>query len=131
MLSWYCMCVVAEAAQCLVDMPPRSEEELDPVTLHNIALTSMGKDPTLGFQKLQFLLQQPSFPAETFCNLLLLYIKFEVGLLYATSALCHFFSHSILTASNELNGLVLNFVRSIRLFQFVDVFNRLCLFAFI
>lgn len=60
-------------------MPPRSEEELDAVTLHNQALMNMEAEPTRGFQKLQFLLQQNPFPPETFGNLLLLYIKYEVG----------------------------------------------------
>lgn len=67
-----------EAAQeALTDMPPRAEEELDPVTLHNQALMNMEQQPTQGFEKLQFLLQQNPFPPVTFGNLLLLYIKFE------------------------------------------------------
>ncbi|XP_073425699.1 intraflagellar transport protein 70A isoform X2 [Dendrobates tinctorius] len=67
-----------EAAQeALTDMPPRSEEELDPVTLHNQALMNMEANPTDGFEKLQFLLQQNPFPPETFGNLLLLYCKYE------------------------------------------------------
>lgn len=65
------------ARVALTDMPPRSEEELDPVTLHNNALINMETNPTEGFQKLQYLLQQDSFPPETFANLLLLYIKYE------------------------------------------------------
>ncbi|XP_056376610.1 tetratricopeptide repeat protein 30A isoform X1 [Hyla sarda] len=67
-----------EAAQeALTDMPPRSEEELDPVTLHNQALMNMEAKPTEGFEKMQFLLQQNPFPPETFGNLLLLYCKYE------------------------------------------------------
>uniref|UniRef100_A0A8C5PJ56 Tetratricopeptide repeat protein 30 n=1 Tax=Leptobrachium leishanense TaxID=445787 RepID=A0A8C5PJ56_9ANUR len=67
-----------DAAQdALTDMPPRSEEELDPVTLHNQALINMDAKPTEGFEKLQFLLQQNPFPPETFANLLLLYCKYE------------------------------------------------------
>ena len=58
-------------------MPPRSEEELDPVTLHNQALMNMEDRPTEGFEKIQYLLQQPTCPKEAFSNLLLLYIKFE------------------------------------------------------
>jgi len=66
-----------EAAQeALTDMPPRSEEELDPVTLHNQALMHMEEDPTTGFKKMNFLLSQPPFPPETFGNLLLLYCKY-------------------------------------------------------
>uniref|UniRef100_A0AAR2KGM1 Tetratricopeptide repeat protein 30 n=1 Tax=Pygocentrus nattereri TaxID=42514 RepID=A0AAR2KGM1_PYGNA len=67
-----------EAAQeALTDMPPRSEEELDPVTLHNQALMNMDTKPSEGFEKLAFLLQQSPFPPVTFGNLLLLYCKYE------------------------------------------------------
>ena len=65
------------AQETLTDMPPRAEEELDPVTLHNQALMNMDAKPTEGFEKLQFLLQQNPFPPETFGNLLLLYCKYE------------------------------------------------------
>jgi tetratricopeptide repeat protein 30 len=65
------------AMEALTDMPPRSEEELDPVTLHNQALMTMDSNPGEGFEKLQFLIQQPSFPPETFANLLILYCKYE------------------------------------------------------
>ncbi|KAA3672981.1 tetratricopeptide repeat protein 30 [Paragonimus westermani] len=65
------------ASEALTDMPPRTEEELDHITLHNQALMNMENEPAAGFQKLQFLLQQETFPPETFANLLLLYIKYE------------------------------------------------------
>ncbi|XP_064618669.1 intraflagellar transport protein 70A-like [Lineus longissimus] len=65
------------ACEALTDMPPRAEEELDHVTLHNQALMNMEALPTQGFEKLQFLLQQVPFPPETFGNLLLLYVKYE------------------------------------------------------
>ncbi|XP_065221761.1 intraflagellar transport protein 70A [Planococcus citri] len=65
------------AREALTDMPPRSEEELDAVTLHNQALMNMDTKPTEGFEKLQFLLQQNPFPAETLGNLLILYCKYE------------------------------------------------------
>ena len=58
-------------------MPPRSEEELDPVTLTNMALMNMDDDPTGGFKKLNFLLQNPPFPNEVFPNILLLYAQYE------------------------------------------------------
>ncbi|XP_064469496.1 intraflagellar transport protein 70A-like [Ornithodoros turicata] len=68
----------AEAArEALTDMPPRSEEELDPITLHNQALLNMENSPAEGFEKLQFLLCQPPFPPETFGNLLLLYCRYD------------------------------------------------------
>mmetsp|Transcript_11778 Transcript_11778/g.26674 ORF Transcript_11778/g.26674 Transcript_11778/m.26674 type:complete len:646 (+) Transcript_11778:99-2036(+) len=65
-----------EAAQdALNDMPPRSEAELDPVTLHNQALMQMEDNPTEGFRKLNFLLGVHPSPPETLVNLLLLYCK--------------------------------------------------------
>ncbi|XP_012682709.2 tetratricopeptide repeat protein 30A isoform X2 [Clupea harengus] len=63
--------------EALTDMPPRSEQELDPVTLHNQALMNIDSKPTEGFEKLAFLLQQNPFPPVTFGNLLLLYCKYE------------------------------------------------------
>lgn len=68
---------IESAREALSDMPPRHEHELDAVTLHNLALTSIDMKPTDGFEKLHFLLQQDPFPPETFANLLLLYCKFE------------------------------------------------------
>jgi len=68
---------ISQAREALADMPPRSENELDPVTLHNTALMNMETDPNGGFKKLNFLLSRPPFPAETFGNLLLLYVKFQ------------------------------------------------------
>lgn len=65
------------AREAMTDMPPRSEEELDPCTLHNMALMNFTNKPSDGFAKLQFLLQQNPFPPETFGNLLLLYLKYE------------------------------------------------------
>uniref|UniRef100_A0A3Q2UKE8 Tetratricopeptide repeat protein 30 n=1 Tax=Fundulus heteroclitus TaxID=8078 RepID=A0A3Q2UKE8_FUNHE len=73
----YQMKNVKAAQEALTDMPPRSEEELDPVTLHNQALVNMDLKPSEGFEKMAFLLQQPSFPRVTFGNLLLLYCKHE------------------------------------------------------
>ena len=58
-------------------MPPRQEDELDPVTLMNQALLSIEDDPAIGFKKLNFLIQNPPFPPETFPNLLLLYCKYN------------------------------------------------------
>lgn len=76
----YKMKQVEEARDSLTDMPPRSEEELDPVTLHNTALINMDKDANAGFDKLQFLLQQNPCPPETFGNLLLLYVVVSLKL---------------------------------------------------
>ena len=46
-------------------MPPREEEELDPVTLHNQALMNMEDEAETGFLKLQFLLQHNPCPPGT------------------------------------------------------------------
>jgi tetratricopeptide repeat protein 30 len=59
----------------------RLESELDPVTLHNLALASMDKSPGAGFKKLNFLLSSGTFPPETFANLLLLYCAPQHGFL--------------------------------------------------
>jgi tetratricopeptide repeat protein 30 len=66
-----------EAKMALSDMPPRSETEYDPVTLHNQALMHMDSNATEGFRKLNYLLQHPPFPPETLVNLLLLYCKYN------------------------------------------------------
>eukprot|EP00814_Leptocylindrus_danicus_P015931 CAMPEP_0116017596 /NCGR_PEP_ID=MMETSP0321-20121206/8139_1 /TAXON_ID=163516 /ORGANISM="Leptocylindrus danicus var. danicus, Strain B650" /LENGTH=647 /DNA_ID=CAMNT_0003487813 /DNA_START=53 /DNA_END=1996 /DNA_ORIENTATION=- len=64
-----------EAKMALNDMPPRNENELDAVTLHNQAILNINEDPTSGFRKLNHLLSNPPFAAETFGNLLLLYCQ--------------------------------------------------------
>jgi tetratricopeptide repeat protein 30 len=66
-----------DAREALADMPPRSDAELDPVTLMNQALMNMDTMADDGFEKMNFLLQQPAFPPETFGNLLLLYCKYQ------------------------------------------------------
>lgn len=65
------------AKEALTDMPPRLESELDPVSLHNIALMNMEADATGGFEKLAYLLTQGICPPETFGNLMLLYLKYQ------------------------------------------------------
>ena len=47
---------IPAAKEALIDMPPRGEDELDPVTLHNQALMNMDEDASGGFKKLNFLL---------------------------------------------------------------------------
>nr|CAG4641541.1 EOG090X0302 [Eurycercus lamellatus] len=88
-------CIDEGSREALTDMPPRLETELDPVTLHNMALLTADANPSESFDKLQFLLQQQvaqqlqqtdnpdlgagplACPPETFANLLLLYCKYE------------------------------------------------------
>lgn len=79
------------AREALTDMPPRNENELDMITLHNLAIMNMEEDPTGGFQKLTFLINSEGFPRETFVNLCLLYLKYEVSayiLTHSFSILC-------------------------------------------
>jgi tetratricopeptide repeat protein 30 len=71
----YTMRNYEQAGDALKDMPPRTEQELDAVTLHNQALLQMDKEATIGFKKMKHLIQNPPFPPETFANLLLLYCK--------------------------------------------------------
>ncbi|KAH0790545.1 TPR Domain containing protein [Histomonas meleagridis] len=66
-----------EAKDALNELPNRSEEELDLITLHNTALVTMEDDPSSSFSKLNFLLTQEPPLSETFRNLLLGYCKFE------------------------------------------------------
>ncbi len=60
-------------------MPPRNVNELDTITLHNLAIMNMEEDATGGFEKLTFLISNEVFPRETFVNLCLLYLKYEVS----------------------------------------------------
>lgn len=66
------------AREALNDMPPRAEEELDPVTLHNQALMNIDQDFATGCRKLNFLLGNPPHPPQTFGNLLILYCKYAL-----------------------------------------------------
>lgn len=67
-----------------MDLPPRAEHELDPITLHNMALTDPS-GPGSGLRRLAFLLDlgPPTCPQETFANLLLLCCRHEI---YDTAA---------------------------------------------
>ena len=62
------------ARECLTDMPPRTQAELDTVTLHNRALFVYGIDqPQQCAQELESLLSEGlNFPPEAFANLILL-----------------------------------------------------------
>jgi tetratricopeptide repeat protein 30 len=48
---------IQEAKDALNEMPYRDDEELDSVTLHNLALVYIDKDPDDSFKKLNFLLK--------------------------------------------------------------------------
>lgn len=62
-----------------MDLPPRTEPELDPVTLHNMALTGDQTGGSVKLRRLAFLLELgPICPMETFSNLLLLCCKHEM-----------------------------------------------------
>ncbi|KAL3826625.1 hypothetical protein ACHAXA_010550, partial [Cyclostephanos tholiformis] len=49
------------------------KENLDTVTIHNDAIVNIEKDPSVGIQKIEFLLSNHPFPQETLGNLLTLY----------------------------------------------------------
>lgn len=76
--------LVDGAREALIDLPPRSEPELDPVTLHNLALTD-SSGAGIALRRLAFLLElgPPTTPPETFSNILLLCCKHEI---YDTAA---------------------------------------------
>lgn len=65
------------AKEAMTDMPPRREDELDAVTLHNQAIIYADDDPTTAFKKLTYLISNPPYPPETFGNLLLLHCKYQ------------------------------------------------------
>jgi tetratricopeptide repeat protein 30 len=70
---------VEASREALMDLPPRSEPELDPVTLHNMALTGDQSNGTVKLRRLAFLLELgPICPLETFSNLLILCCKHEM-----------------------------------------------------
>lgn len=66
-----------DAKDALAELPNRSDEDLDPISLHNTALITMDEDPKGAFSKLTFLLDSNSPVTETFRNLLLGYCKYE------------------------------------------------------
>lgn len=66
-----------EAKDSLNELPMRSEDDLDQITLHNTALVTMDEDPSGAFSKLTFLLTSDAPVTETFRNLLIGYCKFE------------------------------------------------------
>ncbi|KAL0210454.1 hypothetical protein RCL1_004890 [Eukaryota sp. TZLM3-RCL] len=66
---------IENAKVSMSEMPPRNINELDPITLHNMALLEAETDPTSAIKKLSFLLEQPPFPPETLSNLILLQLK--------------------------------------------------------
>lgn len=61
----------------MMDLPPRSEPELDPVTLHNLAVTKGGPE---GLRRLSYLLAlgAPACPQQSLSNLLLICCKHEL-----------------------------------------------------
>lgn len=64
-----------EAAEALNDIPPRKEEDVDPITLHNTALFEADLKPQDCFRKLAYLLKEDRAPPPTFINLLILFCR--------------------------------------------------------
>ena len=83
---------VQAAKDALNDMPPREDSELDSVTLHNLALVEIEKDPDDSFKKLNFILKNPPCPPEALANLLILYCKYEQ----------YDLAHDVLSENSEL-----------------------------
>ena len=81
-MKFFVYCLDNAAREALTDMPPRNVNELDMITLHNLAIMNMEEDATGGFEKLTFLISNEGFPRETFVNLCLLYLKYEVRISY-------------------------------------------------
>jgi tetratricopeptide repeat protein 30 len=99
-----------EARDALNELPMRSEEDLDLITLHNTALVTMEDDPTSSFQKLNFLLtREPPLP-ETFRNLLLGYCKLEYYA-YASDLL----AENTELATRTMGQAMLDFLRAVLL----------------
>ena len=99
---------IEAAAEAMTDMPPRSEDELDSVTLHNSALVNMANAPTEGFEKLQYLLSTGSAPPVTFSNLIILYLKYEYFSLAADTM-----AENQELASKFMDPYLFNFVESL------------------
>ncbi|XP_022658940.1 tetratricopeptide repeat protein 30A-like isoform X2 [Varroa jacobsoni] len=68
---------IADAKEALTDMPPRAQQDIDAVSLHNQALIQLESSPSSSFDKLHFLVEQGSGPAEAFANLVLVCCRFE------------------------------------------------------
>ena len=92
---------IQEARDAINEMPPRNDEELDSVTLHNLALVNIEKDPDDSFKKLNFLLKNPPCPPEALANLLILYCKYEQ----------YDLAHDVLSENEELKMKYLSDVR--------------------
>ncbi|XP_028966345.1 tetratricopeptide repeat protein 30A [Galendromus occidentalis] len=68
---------LSAAKEALTDMPPRAQQDIDAVSLHNQALIQVESAPSSSFDKLHFLVEQGTGPQEAFANLVLLYCRFE------------------------------------------------------
>eukprot|EP00388_Colpodella_angusta_P005172 GDKJ01016178.1.p1 GENE.GDKJ01016178.1~~GDKJ01016178.1.p1 ORF type:complete len:782 (+),score=139.78 GDKJ01016178.1:55-2400(+) len=64
-----------EAYEALNDVPPRPEEEVDYITLHNLALFEADSKPQESFRKLAHLVDNRRAPATTLKNLLILFCR--------------------------------------------------------
>eukprot|EP00736_Rhodelphis_marinus_P012822 Rmarinus@m.23782 len=93
------------AKDALLYLPPRAEEELDACTLHNQAILNMDSNATGGFKKLKYLIDNPPFPNEAFCNLVLLYLQHEL-FDQAADLLAQFPGLAIRNLSPDVNAFV-------------------------
>jgi tetratricopeptide repeat protein 30 len=115
-----------EARAALNELPMRSEKDLDMISLHNSALTTIEDNPSSAFRKRNFLLTQESPLSETFLNLLPGYCK------------CEYYSYAsdLLTENAELAKTtigqpMLDFLDAVLMFsaskeEAYRKFNKLC-----
>lgn len=66
---------LSSCADCIGSMPPRLEEDLDPVSLHNSAVFSAQGNPAEAIKKLDHLLTLSSKPTETIANFVLICLR--------------------------------------------------------
>jgi tetratricopeptide repeat protein 30 len=99
-----------EAREALNELPMRSEEDLDMITLHNTALVTMDENPSDAFRKLNFLLTQEPPLQETFKNLLLGYCKYEY---YSTAS--DLLAENSALASKTIGSVMLQFLEAVLL----------------
>lgn len=109
------------AKEAMKDMPPREDIDLDPITLHNMAVTHLDDDMEGSFEKLRFLIAQ-NLPPETLHNILIFYLKHQF---YDVAA--DLYAQYSEVANNLLDPFVQRFVETIIIWQVApeECFKRL------
>ena len=60
------------------NIPPRNEEDIDMITLHNKAILDADTAPEEGIEILAHIVSQPSYPRQALSNLVILYFREEL-----------------------------------------------------